>query len=118
MSYELVDVTSESDWRDYHALRREILWEAKGRYDYDDKRAGEYLAANHPLLLKSDGRSIGTVRLDDLNNGAGVVRLVAIASDMQRQGHGRMLAAMVESRARLGTKDAVRERRSGGCRFL
>jgi len=105
MSYELVDVTSEGDWRAYHTLRREVLREARGRYNYDDKHADEYLAANHPLLLKLNGRPIGTVRLDDLNNGAGAVRLVAIAGDVQRQGHGRMLTVMVESCARgLGLK--------------
>jgi hypothetical protein len=31
MAYDMVKVTTESDWRDYHSLRREVLWEARGR---------------------------------------------------------------------------------------
>jgi N-acetylglutamate synthase-like GNAT family acetyltransferase len=100
MSYELVKVTSESDWREYHSLRRHVLWEARGRSGYDEKRPGEYLAANHALLLKLDGRSIGTTRLDNLGDRRGVVRLVAIAADIQRRGHGRILSASVEDYAR------------------
>ena len=67
---------------------------------YNDKHSGEYVPANHPLLLKLDGRAIGTTRLDDFGNGTGAVRLVAIVTDLQRRGHGRKLAEMVEAYAR------------------
>lgn len=69
MSYELVKVTTESDWREYHSLRRKVLWEGRGRSGYDDRHADEYLMSNHPLLLRLDERSIGTTRLDDFGNG-------------------------------------------------
>jgi N-acetylglutamate synthase-like GNAT family acetyltransferase len=98
-----VKVSNESDWREYHALRREILWEARGLSGYDQNHRDEYVSTNHPLLLKLDERSIGTTRLDDFGNGRGAVRLVTIAADMQRQGHGRVLCALIESyAARLG----------------
>jgi hypothetical protein len=100
MAYELVKVTSESDWRDYHSLRRQVLWEARGRSNYDDRHADEYLPTHHPLLLKLDGRPIGTTRLDDFGHGRGAVRLVAIAIGVQRQGHGRALSVLVEDYAR------------------
>jgi GNAT superfamily N-acetyltransferase len=100
MSYELVNVTTEIDWRAYHSLRRHVLWEARGRDDYDERHPDEYLAANHPLLLKLDGGPIGTTRLDNLGDGRGVVRLVAIAADAQRRGHGRALSALVDDYAR------------------
>jgi N-acetylglutamate synthase-like GNAT family acetyltransferase len=100
MTYELVKVTTEGDWRAYHSLRRQVLWEARGQDGYDERRLDEYLALNHPLLLKLDGRPIGTTRLDNLGNGRGVVRLVAIAADVQRQGHGRALSALVDNYAR------------------
>jgi N-acetylglutamate synthase-like GNAT family acetyltransferase len=100
MAYELVNVASESDWRAYHALRREVLWEARGRSNYNDRHADEHLPAHHPLLLKLDGRPIGTTRLDDLGNGRAAVRLVAIAIDAQGQGHGRALSVLVEDYAR------------------
>jgi N-acetylglutamate synthase-like GNAT family acetyltransferase len=96
MNYELVKVATEHDWEEYHALRRRVLWGARGRSDYDPTRPAERAATNHPLLLKLDGRPIGTTRLDDLGDGRGVVRLVAIASDVQRQGHGRSLSGLVE----------------------
>jgi N-acetylglutamate synthase-like GNAT family acetyltransferase len=47
-----------------------------------------------------NGRGIGTTRLDDLRDGTGIVRLVAIAASVRRQGHGRILSARVEERAR------------------
>jgi N-acetylglutamate synthase-like GNAT family acetyltransferase len=105
MSYELVEATADSDWREYHSVRRRVLFERRGLTNYDETNADEYNAANHPLLLKLDGRAIGTVRLDDFGNGAGAVRLVAIAPDLQRRGHGRVLSDYVESYARrLGIK--------------
>lgn len=105
MGYVLDKVTTESDWRDYHALRRSILWDARGLSGYDEHHSDEYLPANHPLLLKLDGRPIGTTRLDDFRNGKGAVRLVTIAADVQRQGHGRVLSELVEAFARgLGIK--------------
>ena len=104
-NYELVKVTIRGDWQEYHSLRRQVLWDARGQSGYDENRPGEYLATNHPLLLKLDGRPVGTTRLDDLGNRKGVVRLVAVAADAQRRGHGRVLSASVEDYARrLGLK--------------
>ena len=100
MGYELVEVARESDWRDYHTIRREVLWEARGRTSYNDRNRDEYLPANHPLLLRLHGRAIGTTRLDDFGNGTGAVRLVAIVGDLQRRGHGRKLGELVEGYAR------------------
>src|SRR5258707_6238646 len=105
MGHELVKVTIESDWRDYHLLRRQVLWEARGDSGYDENRPDEYIPTHHPLLWKVDGRSIGTTRLDDFGDGKGAVRLVTVATDVQRQGHGRVLSALVEAYAcRLGIR--------------
>lgn len=105
MSNELIEVAANSDWQEYHSLRRRVLWERRGLTNYDETHADEYEPANHPLLLKLDGRAIGTVRLDDFGNSTGAVRLVAIEPDLQRQGHGRILSDYVENYARrLGIK--------------
>jgi hypothetical protein len=40
MSYELVRVTMESDWREYHSLRRHVLWEARHRQTAPAYRVG------------------------------------------------------------------------------
>jgi N-acetylglutamate synthase-like GNAT family acetyltransferase len=86
-------------------MRRKVLWERRGLVNYDENHADEYKTANHPLLLKLNGRAIGTVRLDDFGNGTGAIRLVAIESEFQRQGHGRVLSDLVEKYARrLGIK--------------
>ncbi len=47
ISYKLVKVSTESDWREYHSLRRRVLWEGRGRNGYDDRHADEYLFSNH-----------------------------------------------------------------------
>src|SRR3954447_18195290 len=100
MTPELITVEAENDWRDYHALRRLALWEARGLARYNDQHPDERCAGNHPLLLKLSQRPIGTTRLDELGDGIGVVRLVAIAPDVQRRGYGRVLSRLVEDYAR------------------
>ena len=74
------DVARESDRADYDTIRRELLWEARGRTGYNDRNHDEYLPANHPLLLKLHGRVIGASRVDDLATARAPVRLVAIVA--------------------------------------
>ncbi len=100
MSYELAEVQSPDDWKDYHFLRRTVLWEAKGRHNYNENHPDERLDANHPLLLRLHGRPIGAVRLDEAGSSSGVVRLVSIALAAQRSGHGSMLSSLTEAYAR------------------
>ena len=100
MTYELVDVETPADWRAYHAIRRDVLWTARGRPGYDDTRPDEHAPGNYPLLLKCDGVPVATTRLDTRADGAGVVRLVAVTAATQGQGHGRALSRLVEERAR------------------
>jgi N-acetylglutamate synthase-like GNAT family acetyltransferase len=98
--YELVKVTAPDHWRAYHAIRRKVLWENRGKQDYDEKHQDEHRPDHHPLLLLLNDTPIGTTRLDDLKDGHGVVRLVAILDDFQRSGHGRQLSSWVEDYAR------------------
>lgn len=97
--HELVKVTAEDDWRAYHAIRRRVLWEARGRNDYNDKHPDEYLPDNHPLLLKYEGQPVGTTRLDVQDAICAFIRRVAIAEEMQHKGHGRVLSHSVEDYA-------------------
>lgn len=104
MTHTLAKVTNEDDWRAYHAIRRVVLWEARGRYNYNDKYPDEFVPDNHPLLLKYNNQPIGTTRLDDRKDGTAIVRLVAITPEVQRGGHGRILGQKVEKYAHsLGT---------------
>jgi GNAT superfamily N-acetyltransferase len=99
VNYRLVDVENEADWQAYHAIRRRVPWEARGRSNYDDRQPDEHRPNHYPLLLKLGERSLGTVHLDDFGGGVGAVRLVAIVSDGQRRGYGRKLMELVEGRA-------------------
>ncbi|MEN3208947.1 GNAT family N-acetyltransferase [Methylorubrum populi] len=100
MRYSLVRVADPSDRQLYHAIRRSSLWEERGRTGYDDARPEELFPNHHSLLLKLDEAGIGTTRLDDLGNGTGIVRLVAITAPIRRNGHGRVLDARVANYAR------------------
>lgn len=104
-NYDLIKVTATNHWQAYHDIRQKVLWENRGKQDYDDKHEDEYLPNHHPLLLLLNNVPIGTTRLDDFNDGYGAVRLVAISDDFQRSGHGRQLSSLVEEYARrLGIK--------------
>ena len=101
MGYELIEVTDPADWLAYHAIRRQELFEAKGRFGiYDPNRADERLSGTHHYMLKLDGAPIGTTRLDVREGGVAIVRMVAIAASAQGRGHGRIMGQLVEERAK------------------
>lgn len=100
MKYTLIRIADASEWQVYHAIRRSSLWVERGLDGYDDARPQERFAHHHALLLKLDEEGIGTTRLDDLRDGTGIVRLVAITASLRRQGHARVLDSMVEDYAR------------------
>ncbi len=101
MGYELIDVVAPEDWAAYHAIRRQELFEARGRHGvYDPDYPGERLPGMYPYLLKHDGHPLGTTRLDIRGDGTAIFRLVAITAAEQGKGHGRVLGRMVEDRAR------------------
>ncbi|MDO3434202.1 GNAT family N-acetyltransferase [Rhizobium sp. CBN3] len=96
MAIELRQVKESEEWQAYHAIRRHVLCELRGLDGYDDRHPDEHKPGNIPLLLWKDGLALGTVRLDLSNDKTGVVRLVAIMPDYQRQGLGRILMSEVE----------------------
>ncbi|PDT32478.1 GNAT family N-acetyltransferase [Rhizobium sp. M10] len=99
MAVELLPVKEAEDWLAYHAIRQHVLFELRGLDGYDDKHPDERDARHMPLLMRKDGVALGTVRLDLANGATGVVRLVAIMPEYQRQGFGRMLMSEVEKLA-------------------
>ena len=98
--YQLITVSEADDWAAYHDIRRKILFEARGKFAYDPNHPDEYDPKNKPLLLKFRGVPIGTTRLDFLRTKEGVIRLVAIKTEYQNAGHGRVLSTLVEDRAK------------------
>lgn len=101
MGHELIEVTNPADWVAYHAIRRQELFEARGRYGiYDANHPHDRAPNAYPYLLKLDGKPLGTTRLDVRADGTAIFRLVAITAAEQGKGHGRILGQMVEERAR------------------
>lgn len=94
--YELCLVENADDWAAYHRIRRTVLFEARGRFDYVTDGPEELKAENLSLLLKYREQPIGTVRLDQKPNGKAIVRLVATISHLQKQGHGTAIIQRVE----------------------
>jgi N-acetylglutamate synthase-like GNAT family acetyltransferase len=106
--FTLVDVMDQDDWKAYHHIRRTVLFDARGDSRYNANHPDEHSPTNHPLLLKHDGQdAFGTVRLDQRSAGGGITRLVAIRSDYQRCGLGRLMMGLVEARARALTMDTL-----------
>ena len=99
MNYDLIRVTTDAEWRDYHLLRRMVLWDARGREGYDYNHPDDTRASNHALLLTLDREAIGTIRIDDRGDHSCVIRLVCIAPALQRHGHGRAMLRMADEYA-------------------
>lgn len=110
MSIELKEVTTEADWAALHHLRRSVLF-TEARHPgvaYDPEHPHDTNPAHTKLLLMRDGEPVGCTRLDPRPDGLVVVRLVAIANHLQRQGLGRELERLALTRIRaMGAKKAV-----------
>jgi GNAT superfamily N-acetyltransferase len=101
--YGLKKVETAEDWRELHAIRRAVLFPpGRHQFEYNEHHPDDRAEGNVPYLLLLDGAPIGVVRLDQRGS-LGVVRLVAIRSERQREGHGRMLSDLIDGEAlRLG----------------
>jgi predicted N-acetyltransferase YhbS len=110
MSIELKEVTTAADWAALHHLRRSVLF-TEARHPgvvYDPAHPADTNPAHTKLLLMKDGEPVGCTRLDPRPDGRVVVRLVAIANHLQRQGLGRDLERLALTRIRaMGAKKAV-----------
>jgi GNAT superfamily N-acetyltransferase len=88
---ELRAPNTPSDWAAYHAIRRRVLFELRGRGStYDAEHPDEHRPDHHPFLLWDGDTSVGVIRID-LHGEIAVFRRVAVRDDMQRRGYGRRL---------------------------
>jgi predicted acetyltransferase len=100
--YELGRPRGEAEWAAYHELRRtEIFARYYPRQVYDPEDADEFVELNLPHLLRRDGEPVGTIRIDGLDREHAAFRLIAIRSELQRQGLGSLMLRMAEERAAL-----------------
>lgn len=100
LEYELRPPAGEEEWLAFHAIRRKVLFENRGKGDsYVENHPDDSLPGNHPLVLLYQGDVIGVMRLD-VSAAAAWLRRVAIREDLQRVGHGTVLLRLAEKFAR------------------
>jgi len=92
---QLVQVEHEAHWRAYHFIRRHVLYELRGRVDYDEGHPDEQAEGHMPLLFLWDGQPVGVARLDQERD-TGTVRMVAVLPVHQRQGIGTAMMHALE----------------------
>src|SRR5438132_262638 len=94
--YKLLTPTDAAEWRAYHDIRRRVLFEARGQFGvYDENRADERAPGRHPKLLLYRRDPVGVVRID-IDATTAIFRRVAVRSDVQRLGHGRVLLMLAQ----------------------
>ena len=87
-----------TDWNAYHAIRRDVLWTARGHASYRDDHPDETAEGNFPLLYVVEGSPLGVLRADlRPKNAEATFRRVAIAREHQRKGHGTALMEQAEA---------------------
>lgn len=100
LGYELRRPRSDEEWRAFHAIRRRVLFENRGKGDsYVENHPDDSQPGNHPLVLLYRGEIIGVLRLD-VSDRVAWLRRVAIREDLQRVGHGRVLLKLAETFAK------------------
>ena len=94
--HELVTPTDPAEWRAYHDIRRRVLFESRGQFGvYDENRADERAPGHHPKLLLYRRDPVAVVRVD-IDATTAIFRRVAVRSDVQRLGHGRVLLTLAQ----------------------
>ncbi|WP_026158592.1 GNAT family N-acetyltransferase [Rhizobium leguminosarum] len=91
----VVQVSADEHWSAYHDIRSAVLFDARGLTGYDanpdDRRDGHF-----PLLLLLENTPVGAARLDLTGDETAWVRTVAIRTECQGKGYGRMLMTGLE----------------------
>jgi GNAT superfamily N-acetyltransferase len=98
--YSLRLVRSAEEWKAYHTIRREAIFDLllPGQA-YDEHDEDEFKPAQLPHLLFRNEEAVGTVRIDLIDSKRAGLRLIAIRKDLQRRGHGAILLELAEQTA-------------------
>jgi GNAT superfamily N-acetyltransferase len=97
--HELRAPSCDEEWLAFHAIRREVLFESRGKDDYIENHPDDSKPGNHPMALVYRRDIIGVVRVDVCDTEAWL-RRVAIRESVQRLGHGRILLRLAEAFAK------------------
>ena len=98
--HELRPPRSDEEWAIFHAIRRKVLFENRGKGEsYIENHPDDFKAGHHPLILLYKGEITGVIRVEICETVAWF-RRVAIREDLQRLGHGRVLLRLAEAFAK------------------
>lgn len=100
IEHELRRPANDEEWRAFHAIRRKVLFENRGKGEsYVENHPDDSAPGNHPLILIYKSDVVGVMRLD-VAEAVAWLRRVAIREDLQRVGHGRVLLRLAEAFAK------------------
>lgn len=106
--HELRAPGSDKEWSTFHAIRRKVLFENRGKGEsYIENHPDDFKAGHHPLMLLYHSDVVGVIRVE-VCEAVAWVRRVAIREDLQRQGHGRVLLRLAEAFAKAEGCNEVR----------
>ena len=100
MSDDLRSPATDAEWLAYHTIRRDVLFDRRGRgADYNPEHPDEHRPNNHPLVLWHSDVPVAVLRID-IDNDVAIFRRVAVREDLQRRGFGRRMLTLAEHFAR------------------
>jgi GNAT superfamily N-acetyltransferase len=106
--HELRAPGTNEEWLAFHAIRRKVLFENRGKSEsYIEDHPDDLEPDHHRLILLYKGFVIGVIRVDVCEPLAWF-RRVAIRKDLQRVGHGRVLLRLAEAFAKAEGCNKVR----------
>jgi len=80
-----------TEWSAYHAIRRRVLFELRGRgWTYNADHPDEHRPNHYPFVLWDGSVAVGAIRVD-VHDDVAVFRRVAVRDDVQRRGYGRRM---------------------------
>jgi N-acetylglutamate synthase-like GNAT family acetyltransferase len=95
--YELRAPRSDKEWSAFHAIRRKVLFENRGKGEsYIENHPDDFKTGHHPLIFLYKGDMVGVIRVE-VSETVAWFRRVAIREALQRLGHGRVLLRLAEA---------------------
>ena len=108
---------TEAEWKAYYALRYHVL-----REPWNQPHGSEVLqdeaTAIHVMAIDEDGKALGVARMHECAHLQGQVRCVAVATDQQGKGIGKLIMSYLEKVAtENGWQEMVLEARENAVPF-
>lgn len=102
--FELRRPRSESEWAAYHSIRERGFYVPLGLDKefgpYDPGFPDQFRSDYTPLVMVRNGIVVATMGFQDMGDGLGQVRAVAVEPACQRRGYGSVMLTMAEDWAR------------------